>query len=174
MIFQIKIWNEINFFLIIIFILLQFKSVYLFSLKFLWATDIQNALLLVNWPSQCIAIDHSSIGLKRMTIQLLVNEVWLCVLTSLLHHNTSQVCTATLNSSVKHERLRILCTTGIACFWLLDNIFISYTEDWKFEQPFLKKNCHLYPDIIFIIQCTCNLSPEHFPVNLNFHLCIAM
>ena len=96
MIFRIKILNKINFFLIIIFILLQFKTVYLFSLKFLWTTDIQNALLLVNWPPQCIAIDHSSIGLQRITIQLLVNEVWLCVLTSLLHHNTSQVCTATL------------------------------------------------------------------------------
>ena len=48
MIFQIKILNEINLFLIIIFKLLQFKIVCVCSLKFLWTTAIQNALLLVN------------------------------------------------------------------------------------------------------------------------------
>ena len=37
---QIKILNEINFFLIIIYILLQLKT-----LKFVWTTDIQKALL---------------------------------------------------------------------------------------------------------------------------------
>ena len=48
--FQITILNEINFFLIIIYTLLKFKTVYLFSWKFLWTTNIQNALLLVNGP----------------------------------------------------------------------------------------------------------------------------
>ena len=42
MIFQIKILNEISFFLIIIIILLQFKIVYVFSLKVPQTTAIQN------------------------------------------------------------------------------------------------------------------------------------
>ena len=58
-----------------------------------------HALLLVYWPSHGIAIDHSSIGLKRLTIQLVFNEAWLCVVVRFLHHNTSQVCTATLKGS---------------------------------------------------------------------------
>ena len=45
-IFQIKIFHEINFFLIIIYILLQFKTVYWFS--------PENSM--DNWHSECIAI----------------------------------------------------------------------------------------------------------------------
>ena len=96
-IFQIKLLNEINFFLILIYLSLQFKIVHVFPLKFLWITSIQIALLLVNWPPQCIATDHTSIGLKRVTIQLVVSEVCCSVFTRFSHHNTSQVCTATLN-----------------------------------------------------------------------------
>ena len=60
-IFQIKLLNEINFFLILIYFLLQLKIVHVFPLKFLCITSIQIALLLVNWPPQCIAIDHTTI-----------------------------------------------------------------------------------------------------------------
>ena len=87
-------WN--NFFLILIYLLLQLKIVHVFPLKFLWITSIQIALLLDNWPPQCIAIDHTSIGLKRVTIQLVVSEACRSVLTRFSRHNTSQVCTATL------------------------------------------------------------------------------
>ena len=96
LIFQIKKLNESNFVLIIIYILIQFK-VFIYSLwKFRWSTDIQNTLLLVYWPPHGIAIDHSSIGLKRLPIQLVFIEAWLCVVLRFLHLNTSQVCTATL------------------------------------------------------------------------------
>ena len=91
-IFQVKILNEINFFLIIIYILLQFKT----FLPEISMDNIQNILLLAKWPLKCIAIDYSSIGLKRVTIQLVVNEAWLCVLMRLLRHNTSEVCAVTL------------------------------------------------------------------------------
>ena len=64
--------------------------------KFVWSTDIQKALLLVYWPPHSIAIYHSSIGLKKLTIQLVFIEAWLCVVMRFLHHNTSEVCTATL------------------------------------------------------------------------------
>ena len=99
--FQIKKLNESNFFLIIIYILIQFK-VFLYSpWKLMWSTDIQNTLLLVYWPPHGIAIDHSSIRLKRLTIQLVFIEAWLCVVMRFLHHNTSQVCTATLRKKLK-------------------------------------------------------------------------
>ena len=94
--FQIKKLNESNFFLIIIYILIQFKVFIYCPWKFIWSTGIQNILLLVYWPPHGIAIDHSSIGLKRLTIQLVFIEAWLCVVMRFLHHNTSQVCTATL------------------------------------------------------------------------------
>ena len=73
-IFQIKIFNKINFFLIIIYIFLQFKMFIDSPYNLIWTTDIQNALLFVSRPGSCIAIDHSSVGLKRVTIQLMVNE----------------------------------------------------------------------------------------------------
>ena len=95
--FQIKKLNESNFFLIIIYILIKFKVFIYIPWKFIWSTDIQNTLLLVYWPPHGIAIDHSSIGLKSLTIQLVFIEAWLCVVMRFLHHNTSQVCTATLN-----------------------------------------------------------------------------
>ena len=72
------------------------QNVYLFSPTFLRSTDI-NALTVVYWPLQYIAIDCSSIGLKRLTIQPMFNEIWFSVLRRILHHNTSEVCTATLN-----------------------------------------------------------------------------
>ena len=75
------------------------QSVYLFALKFIWSTDIHTCIAMVYWPSHSIAIDHSSIGLKRLTIQLVFNEAWLCVLVRFLHHNMSQVRTATLSYS---------------------------------------------------------------------------
>ena len=94
---QIKKLNQSNFFLIIIYILIQFKVFIYSPWKFIWSTDIQNILLLVYWPPHGIAIAHSSIGLKRLTIQLVFIEAWLCVVMRFLHHNTSQVCTATLS-----------------------------------------------------------------------------
>ena len=45
-IFQIKILNEINIFPIIICILIQFKVFNYSPWKFIWSTDIQNALQL--------------------------------------------------------------------------------------------------------------------------------
>ena len=95
--FQMKKLNESNFFLIIIYILIQSKVFIYSPWKFIWSTDIQNTLLLVYWPPRGIAMDHSSISLKRLTIQLVFIEAWLCVVMIFLHHNTSQVCTATLS-----------------------------------------------------------------------------
>ena len=96
--FQIKILNDNNFFLVIIYILVKFKMFIYSPWKFVWSTNIQNALPLVYWSSHGIAIDHSSIGLKRLTIQPVFNGAWLCVVLRYLHHNTSQVCTATLST----------------------------------------------------------------------------
>ena len=48
---------------------------------------LMHALLFVYWPSHGIASDHSSIRLKRLSIQLVFIEAWLCILTSFLHHN---------------------------------------------------------------------------------------
>ena len=45
-IFQIKILNEINFFLIVSYVLLQFETVLFIPLKFLWTANYQNALQL--------------------------------------------------------------------------------------------------------------------------------
>ena len=77
-IFSDKKLNESNFFLIIIYILIQIKVFIYSPWKFIWSTDIQNTLLLVYWPPHGIAIDYSSIGLKRLTIQLVFIEAWLC------------------------------------------------------------------------------------------------
>ena len=99
--FKIKILNEINFLLIMIYILVQFNC-FIYSPLLTYI----NALPVVYWPPQCIAIDHSSIGLKRLTIQPVFNEAWLCVLTRILSYITSIVCTATLKcSSVKPWRI---------------------------------------------------------------------
>ena len=118
-IFQIKLLNETNFFLILIYLLLQLKIVHVFPLKFLWITSIQIALLLVNWPPQCIAIDHTSIMLKRVTIQLVVSEARLSVLTRFSCHNTSQVCTATL----KLPKVRCFCVAlFLSAQWFCDKI----------------------------------------------------
>ena len=95
--FQIKKLNESNFILIIINILIQFKVFIYSPWKCIWSTDIQNTLLLVYWPPHGIAIDHSSIVLKRLTIQLVFIEAWLCVVMRFLHHKMSQVCTATFS-----------------------------------------------------------------------------
>ena len=37
----------------------------------------QSALLLVNGLPKCIATDHNSIELKRVVIQLVINQAWL-------------------------------------------------------------------------------------------------
>ena len=96
-IIQIKILNEINFFLIITYILLQFKVLVYSPKNVLGLLTYINALPVVYWPPQCIAIDHSSIGLQRLTKQPMFNEAQLCVWKRILRHNTSLVCTATLS-----------------------------------------------------------------------------
>ena len=60
--FQIKISSGINFFLIIICILIQFQVFTHSPWRFIWSTDKQNALLLLFWPPHGNAIDHSLIG----------------------------------------------------------------------------------------------------------------
>ena len=80
-IFQITIVNEINSFLIIICIIIQFKMSIYSPRNFVWSTEIQDSLPLVyhflflsgfhfscHIRPQCIAIDHGSIGLKILTI----------------------------------------------------------------------------------------------------------
>ena len=139
-IFQIKLLNETNFFLILIYLLLQLKIVHVFPLKFPLITSIQIALLLVNWPPQCIAIDHTSIGLKRVTIQLVVSEARLSVLMRFSRHNTSQVCTATLNVSSK---------TVVMPQRVSVHMFKKTIES--------KIKCHekLYPTLILVILLIC-------------------
>ena len=113
--FQIKLLNDNNFFLIIIFILVKFKMFIYSPWKFVWSTNIQNALPLVYWPPHGIVIDHSSIGLKRLTIQLVFNEAWLCVVLRFLRHNMSQVCTATLSNSMNDYSPRCRWRSCEAC-----------------------------------------------------------
>ena len=60
-IFQIKLLNHINFFPIKIFIFIQFTVFIHSPCKFIWFTDIQNALLLV--------FDHHN-ALQLITVQL--------------------------------------------------------------------------------------------------------
>ena len=86
-----------------------------------------HALLLVYWPSHGIAIDHSSIGLKRLTIQLVFNEAWLCVLARFSRHNTSQVCTATLRCPrvLTNQKGHYICI-----FINCSNIHLLHTTQW--------------------------------------------
>ena len=86
--FQIKILNKIYFLLIVIYILFQFKVLIYSPLNFWCLLTYINALPVVKWPPQCIAIDLSSIGLKRLIIQPVLNEAWLCVWTRILHYST--------------------------------------------------------------------------------------
>ena len=70
-IFQMKIFNEITLLLFIIYSFIKFKvlvSLPKFSMVHLSVT------MHCNWPTDH-AIDHSSIGLKRLIIQLVFNEV---------------------------------------------------------------------------------------------------
>ena len=64
-IFQMKIFNEITLLLFIIYSFVKFKV--LVSLP-------KSVTMYCNWPTGH-AIDHSSIGLNRLTIQLVFNKV---------------------------------------------------------------------------------------------------
>ena len=54
--------NESSFFLIMIYILIHFKVFIYSPWKFMWSTDIQNALLLIYWPLHGIAITTVQLG----------------------------------------------------------------------------------------------------------------
>ena len=112
-----------------------------------------NALSVVYWLPQCIAIDHSWIGLKRLTIPAVFseamdhswiglkrltthpvfNEARLCVWTRILCHNTSLVCTATQT----HFSIQ---------FWVLQSYYW-----WLF---FLKYNCAIKKSTILTLAVT--------------------
>ena len=125
---KVKKLNQSNFFLIIIYILIQFKMFIYSPWKFIWSTDIQNTLLLVYWPPHGIAIDHSSIGLKRLTMQLVFIEAWLCCNeTFTSQHVTSVYCNLTLACvAPEHTTIRArVLDKGIE----LSNIHGSYIID---------------------------------------------
>ena len=70
-IFQIKIFNEITLLLFIIDSFIKFKILVSLPKSF---HDLLGMRMHCNWPTDH-AIDHSSIGLKRLTIQPVFNEV---------------------------------------------------------------------------------------------------
>ena len=80
-IFQMKIFNEITLLLFIIYSFIKFKvlvSLPKISMVYLSVT------MHCNWPTDH-AIDHSSIGLKRLIIQLVFNEISLFTFSKWTH-----------------------------------------------------------------------------------------
>ena len=71
-IFQIKIYDEVALFLFIIYNFITFKV--LVSLPKISMVHLA-VRMYCNWPTDHAIIDHSSIGLNRLTIQLVFNEV---------------------------------------------------------------------------------------------------
>ena len=67
-IFQMKIFNEITLLLFIIYFFIKFQVSLKVSMVHL------TVRMYCNWPTDH-AIDYSSIGLKRLTIQLVFNKV---------------------------------------------------------------------------------------------------
>ena len=70
-IFQIKIFNEITLLLFMIYSFIKFKVLVSLPNSFHGPLGMK---MHCNWPTDH-AIDHSSIGLRRLTIQLAFNEV---------------------------------------------------------------------------------------------------
>ena len=70
-IFQIKIFDEITLFLFTIDSFIKFKVLVSLPKSFHGPLGMR---MYCNWPTDH-AIDHSSIGLKKLTIQLVFNEV---------------------------------------------------------------------------------------------------
>ena len=70
-IFQRKIFNEITLLLFMIYSFIKFKVLVSLPKSFLGPLGMR---MHCNWPTDR-AIDHSSIGLKRLTIQPVFNEV---------------------------------------------------------------------------------------------------
>ena len=70
-IFQIKIFNEITLLLFMIYSFIKFKVLVSLPKSFHGPLGMR---MHCNWPTDH-AIDHSSIGLKRLTIQPVFNEV---------------------------------------------------------------------------------------------------
>ena len=107
-----------NFCLIIIYRLFQFK-VFIYSPKnYLGPLTYINELPVVYWPPQCIAIEHSSIGLKRLTIQPVFNKGRLCVLMMVLRHKTSEVWTVTLKPVYGKSVTRVWFQSKVPWFCL--------------------------------------------------------
>ena len=70
-IFQKKIFNEITLLLFITYSFIKFKVLVSLPKSFMVHLSLT---MYCNWPTDH-TIDHSSIGLKRLTIQLVFNEV---------------------------------------------------------------------------------------------------
>ena len=70
-IFQIKTFNEITLFLLMIYSFIKFKVLVILPKSFQGPLGMR---MHCNWPTDH-AIDHSSIGLKRLTMQPVFNEV---------------------------------------------------------------------------------------------------
>ena len=70
-IFQIKIFNEITLLLFMIYSFIKFKVLVCLPKTF---HGLLGMRMLCNWPTDH-AIDHSSNGLKRLTIQSVFNEI---------------------------------------------------------------------------------------------------
>ena len=71
-IWQIKICNEINLFVFIIYSFIKFKVLVSFPKSFHGLLNYENALQLANWSN---SIDNSSILFNKLTIQLVFNEI---------------------------------------------------------------------------------------------------
>ena len=142
--------------------------------KYIWSTDIQNALLFVCWPPHDIAIDYSSIGLKKVTIQQVFNKAWQCVLVRFLHHKMSQVCTATLENA-----FQIISVIDMNFFlWRSERIVRGYSSDqllalkgyainlwlWFYSEQFVLS----FVDSCGIVEGSESSTPHSWPWQVSF------
>ena len=97
-IFQIKIFNGITLLLFMIYSFIKFKVLVSLPKSFHGPFGMR---MHCYWPIEH-AIDHSSIGLKRLTIQPVFNEVSLFTFSKETHGLTSRSQRTTLNTCFKN------------------------------------------------------------------------
>ena len=105
-IFQIKTFNEITFLIFMIYSFIKFKVLLCLPKGFL---DPFGMRMHCNWPTDH-AIDHSSIGLERLTIQPVFNEVSLFTFSKGTHGFDVTVPKNYINTRIKYVKR----TTGLS------------------------------------------------------------
>ena len=121
-IFQIKIFNEITLLLFMIYSFIKFKVLVSLPKTFYGPLSMR---MHCNWPTDH-AIDHSSIGLKRLTIQLVFNEVSLFTFSEGTHGFDVTVPKNYLNFSAQKDRKEIRVRVFLVIFSLMLTLFYMH------------------------------------------------